>query len=236
MSTPPFDFGIFDFDEFANWLADRHGRWADWLLSTAAASQNEMAEDDSLADAYEGVELSVAINMAYLAMLSSAISYSIRETLLDGTSASAAQTIEEEPFHRARFMLTLHANRLPVRNDSEPSDGEPSILDQRAAIVAGVLVPVSIAGFDAPSPMVQETVGQMAAPVREAWQAHEFADEPLCQMMALSFWLGFRTLAGNETRRWHRVLDDFWNGWINHLLNVDYALQEEDLEANEKLE
>lgn len=234
---PEFEFSVFDFDEFAEWLADRHDHCAAWLLGTAENAREEMEETSPLAKAYQGVGLSVAIDTAYLAMLALAVAYSVREDLADGDLPRTA-SMGKEAFRRARYMLVLHADRLPVRIEEAGSDGEPSVLDGRASLVAAVLMPVSMLGFECPAPSVPDAVKNMPAAVRATWEEHEYADQPLCQMMALSFWLGFRAIVAEagQTEAWRNVLDDFWEEWTTHLLDVDYVLRKEDLEANEKLE
>lgn len=237
MPDPGFTFSDFDFQEFADWLVERHGYCAQWLMDTADVACEEMDDDSPVFKAYRSVGLSVAIDTAYLAMLSLAIADSVREDLLDGVFPPQA-LIEAEPFRRARYMLKLHADYLPVRIDDGAGGGEPSMLDQRAGAVASILMPVSMHGFDGPDPVIQNVARQMPAEVRATLESHEHAEMPLVQMMAVSFWLAFRVMVadGSPSLQWQRVLDDFWEGWTHHLLDVDYVLREEDLQANEKLD
>lgn len=234
---PGFRFGIFDFSEFADWLIGRHEQCVDWLMQTAATSCDELDADSPLFDAYQGKSLSMAIDGAYLAMLAIALAYSVREDLMDGVD-SPGKLIEEGAFRRARYMLKLHARHLPVRLGGKKQGSRPSILDERAIIAGNILMLIYISGFKCPSPNVQLVVKNLPAPVRAQWKKHEHADMNLVQMMAVSFAMAFRPMIGedNWTRQWRRVLDDFWAGWVSHLLEVEYALHEEDLQANEKLD
>ena len=236
VAIPGFEFGAFDFADFAGWLIERHEMCAGWILVTAETARESFNNDDELVDAYQGIGLSMAMDMAYMNMLALAVAYSVREDLVDGHFEELSDLVEKEPFRRARFMLEFHADHLPVRLDSTRGPAR-SMLDKRAAVVATILVPASMDGFDSPSPPVQDVARALPAVLRAKWREHPHAESPLCQMMMLGFWLAFRGLVPNNmTRQWDRVLRDFWEGWSNHLLDVEYALQNENLAANEEIE
>jgi hypothetical protein len=236
-------FGDFDFRQFTRWILRQYKRAVEWMEARAEVFENEIIWQDLPWDESASKVLDAlferqrrlpqdlhssklhAADMAYLGMLALALQHSIIHDVVQ-TNLDARRLVLEAQFRRARWMLLYHRRHLPVRLQNP---GEESVLDERAGLVGNVLLPVALDGFTARKPLVPLFVKQLPRAVHKAWQCHEHRDHPLCQMMALSFHLAFRGFAEINGGDWRPVISAFWEGWVERLLHVKWAIENEHL-------
>ncbi|OQB80136.1 MAG: hypothetical protein BWX88_04643 [Planctomycetes bacterium ADurb.Bin126] len=222
-ARPKIEFGIFDFDEFQGWILMQYWGIVEWLDSVLPIYAERVPGFQD-GDIFQGAVM-CAYDHGYLAVLSLAVKYSLYEDMVDGTyPPGELMDVEGEPAYRARAMLEYHARQLPAKlNDQET-------FLKRVGVVAGVFVPVAIAGFDFPLPTCRMVLDKLPAPLRRHWRSHKHKDEPLCQFLVATFYFAFRFLVpeGDE-RSWEPLISCFWAGWEDRLLDVHIALEDESL-------
>lgn len=225
LDDPP-TFGDFPFATFTTWMAAQLLRASEAIFDRY--EQYTSAVERAGLDAFE-VPMPVAahaVDMAYLAILALALHHSLGQDLLDGDIPPSV-LMSDEPLRRARAMLRYHADILPVKVDSA---GVPALLDERAGLVAQVLLPVAVSGFEAPSPVAGALVEQLPRPLIKAWKKHEYRDDPLCQLMIVTFYLAFGAFVpGDNARYWQPLISTYWSEWTDVLLAVRYGISTGDL-------
>lgn len=216
---PDVEFGVFEFVEFSEWLLGHYWGMVHWL--------DGVLEEQDIRPQDIGPAVYATYDQSYLALLTLALKYSLMDDILGGGfSPSDLIRPDAEPARRTKAMLEFHAKNLPV----QLGDGE--IFQTRIAVVAGVLCPIAIGGFDTPEPSVKPVLNALPKPLKLHWRTHKYSAEPLCQFMVAAFWFAFRYWSDNADREtWEGLIETFWPGWENHLLDVNLALEGESLDA-----
>ncbi len=235
-NKPGFAFGIYEFDDFGDWMLQR--------FRDACANINEelkkypqaMKQAHLRAHPFSPIAECRAYDVAYLAIMALGVQYSLLEDFADG-SVDPVALVRDAPLQRATFMLEYHASHLPVRLEAsrEKPQGESSIFEQRAAIVAHVLLPVIQSGFAARQPGIKEFAADLPKPLKCMMKAHTYGGEPLCQFMVASFYFAFGWFVPDgDDRYWDPLLKTFWPPWESYLLDANDAITNESLNGEEE--
>jgi len=228
---PPFSFGVFEFDEFTEWIRHQYARCLS-DIDSVLDDYNQAVKDAELPEfEYPAVALSRAYDTSYLAILALAVHYSVTDEMVDA-GADIEDLLFSEPLLRAAYMLDYHAKYLPVKHpEKEGAGGEASMLEKRAALVGGLLVPLAVTGFESPAVSTcLQLKKKLPKPLQSLLKKHKHKKEPLCQFNIGAFYLAFRWFPPNgDDRYWGPLIATFWNGWEDRLLGVEVAIINESL-------
>jgi len=225
MKSAAFSFGLFTCDEFGQWMGRRFDELRRDLCAIAARYPAAVRKAGLPQRDHSDMPLSQACDVAYLAILSLGLRYSVHEDVIDG-KGTAQQLLAGEPLKRARFMLQDHLQCHPARLTGD-ADCDTTSLERRAALVGQVLVPVAAGGLAG----VKNLRRSLPLALRSRLRQQHQDETPLSEFTMTAFFHAFSGFVPKSDKRyWEPLLTSFWKPWHTGLGAVSAAIGAESLE------